>query len=217
MLKLRFLASALIFVSLLTSCSSDPYANAGKCENAGESKIIENKLAICTGIDLKPKWYFEGKYFEDALLLAKLEYMTFSIGDTFFNKLDTEDLSNSFFKIDGKAELSVNDLAKYSAGDSRWDALIEAQAKYEKARELEDYFFKERVRLIGEKAKGKASEAEFLAAARADSLQREVTYGLKESRDVKAEVLKATLVSQYNITDKEAMLILLARYVKQLN
>jgi hypothetical protein len=48
-------------------------------------------------------------------------------------------------------------------------------------------------------------------------LQREVTYGLKESRDVKAEVLKATLVSQYSITDKELMLILLARYVKQLN
>ena len=207
----------LIFAFLLCSCSSDPYANAGKCESPGESKVVDERVAVCTGVEGKRKWYFEGKYFDDALLLAKLEYTTFSIGNTFFDKLDAEDLSGAFFKIDGKAELSVSDLAKYSAGDSRWDALIEAQAKYEKAQELEDYFFNERLRLIGEKAKGKASEAEFLAAARADSLQRDVTYGLKETRDVKAEVLKATLTSQYSITDKEAMLILLARYVKQLN
>jgi hypothetical protein len=215
-MKLKILVISLS-LCLLAGCSSDPFDNAGKCETPGESKSIDERVAVCTGNEGKLKWYFEGKYFEDVLLLAKLEYLTFSVGDTFFKKLDAEDLSKSFFKINSTSELQVIDLANYASGDSRWDALIEAQAKYEKEKELEDYYFQERIRLIVEKSKGKATESEFLAAARASSLQQDVTYKFKESRDVKAQVLKATLISKYNITDKDALLIFLSRYVKQQN
>jgi hypothetical protein len=213
----KLLVSLIFLVPVTTSCSSDPYPNAGKCETPGESKSVDERVAVCTGIEGKSKWYFEGKYFEDALLLSKLEYMTFGVDGKFFDQLEAEDLSDSFFQIDGKAELSVNDLANYATGDARWDALIEAQAKYEKAEELADYYFTERLRLIKDRALGKANEAEFLAATRDDSMQREIAAELRESRNAKAEVLRATLMSQYKITDKDGMLIFLSRYVKQLN
>jgi hypothetical protein len=217
MLKLRFLASALIFVSLLTSCSSDPYANAGECETPGKSKVVDSKLVVCTGKDSRTKWYSEGKYFEDALLLSKIEYSTFSVGDDFFKKLKEEGLADAFFKIGEKAELSVIDLANYASGDARWDALIEAQAKYEKAKELEDFLFKEELRLLGDRFKGKASISDWAKARDEWIRQRDLVYDLSEERNIKSEVLKATLTSQYKLKDSDEMLILLSRFVNQLS
>lgn len=213
-LKNKLLMILMFLVPLTTSCSSDPYANAGECETPGESKVIEGQLAVCTGKDAKTKWYSEGKYFEDALLLSKLEYSTFSVGDDFFKKLKQEELFDAFLKIDGKAELSVTDLANYASGDARWDALIEAQAKYEKAKELEDILFKEELRLLGDRFKGRASISEWANAKDETIEQRDLVWELREERDVKTEVLKATLVSQYRLTDSDAMLIFLSRLVK---
>jgi len=202
---------------LLSGCSSDPYANSGECELAGQSTVLEGQLVFCTGKDSITKWYSEGKYFEDALLLSKIEYTTFSVGDDFLDKLKQEDLFEAFFKIDGKAELSVTDLANYAMGDARWDALIEAQAKYEKAMELEDFLFKEEVRLLSESFRGKASKSERTRARNEWIVQRDLAWELREERNIKSEVLKATLASQYSLMDSDALLIFLTRFVNQLS
>ena len=202
---------------LLSGCSSDPFANAGECDLPGESKVLEGQLVFCTGKDSKIKWYSEGKYFDDALLLSKIEYSDFAVDDNFFNKLKQEKLTDAFFKISGKAELTVADLANYAIGDARWDALIEAQAKYEKAEEIEKYLFQEELRLLGDRFKGKASRSEWAKSRDEWIQQRDLAWELKEDRDVKAEVLKAALISQYRLKDSDAMLIFLSRFVNQLS
>jgi hypothetical protein len=215
MLKLRFLASALIFVSLLTSCSSDPYANAGKCESPGESKVVDERVAVCTGVAGKSKWYFEGKYFDDAFLLAKIDYLSFSLTNELALKLKKENLYESFFEVYDAYKITADDLAAYANGDSRWDDLIELKVKLDRETETEKYLSGEATRLFLDwKYKGKGNSSEVYSARDASNRQFNLTNDLNQSFKDKLAPLRGAISTEYSLSDRELSYIFLSRLVK---
>ena len=215
MLKLRLLASALIFVSLLTSCSSDPYANAGKCESPGESKVVDERVAVCTGVEGKSKWYFEGKYFDDAVLLAKIDYLSFKLTNELASKLKNEEIYDSFFGIYEKYKLTADDLMTYASGDSRWDDLIELKVKLEREKETEEYLSAEATQLFLDwKYKGKGNSSEVYSARDASNRQENLTAALYVSFKDKLGPLRGVISTKYSLTDRELSYMFLSRLVK---
>jgi hypothetical protein len=215
MLKLRFLASALIFVSLLTSCSSDPYTNAGKCESPGESKVVDERVAVCTGVEGKSKWYFEGKYFDDSFLLAKIDYLSFSLTNELALKLKNENLYDSFFLIYDTYKITADDLAAYANGDSRWDDLIELKVKLDRETETEKYLSGEATRLFLDwKYKGKGNSSEVFSARDASNRQGNLTNDLYQSFKDKLAPLRGAISTEYSLSDRELSSIFLSRLVK---
>jgi hypothetical protein len=215
MSKLRFVSSALIFVSLLTSCSSDPYANAGKCESPGESKVVDERVAVCTGVEGKSKWYFEGKYFDDAFLLAKIDYLSFSLTNELALKLKKENLYESFFEIYDTYKITADDLAAYANGDSRWDDLIELKVKLDRETETEKYLSGEATRLFLDwKYKGKGNSSEVYSARDASNRQSNLTNDLYQSFKDKIAPLRGAISTEYSLSDRELSSIFLSRLVK---
>jgi hypothetical protein len=215
MVKFRFLASALIFVSLLTSCSSDPYANAGKCEYPGESKVVDERVAVCTGIEGKSKWYFEGNYFDDSFLLAKIDYLSFSLTNELALKLKNENLYDSFFGIYETYKLTADDLMTYASGDSRWDDLIELKVKLDRESETEKYLSSEATLLFADwKYKGKGNSSEVFSARDAANRQANLTNALYQSFKDKLGPLRGVISTKYSLSDRELSYIFLSRLVK---
>ncbi len=201
-------------VFALTSCSSDPYANAGKCDTPGESKAVDKRVAVCTGIEGKSKWYFEGQYFDETLLLAKLEYLDYALDDAFFKKLEDEKLIDSFFEIDKSQRLTTEDIAKFANGKSRWNKLIESQSIISKEQDKEEYLL-DYWNTVGEdKRSGKATQAQWDSARRDWLAQTRYNSELREDFKTTAEPLRATLSTRYSIYDKESMFIFFARYTQ---
>jgi len=214
MSKIKLLT--LLMASLLLSgCSSDPYANAGKCESPGESKVIDERVAICTGIEGKSKWYFEGKYFDDSFLLAKIDYLSFKLTNELASKLKSEDLYDSFFGIYEAYKLSADDLMTYANGDSRWDDLIELKVKLEREIETEEYLSGEATRLFLDwKYKGKGSSSEVFSAREASVRQGNLTNDLYQSFNDKLGPLRGVISTEYSLSDRELSSIFLSRLVK---
>ena len=123
--KIVLISSAL----LLSGCSSDPYANGGGCETPGVYKKIENKLAVCAGLDGKFKYYFEGPHFDAISLLGKTQYdvLSFDTEEPFHKVADERGLSDLTWRTNWN--ISNDEIAKFAQGDSRWDGLIEANSK----------------------------------------------------------------------------------------
>jgi hypothetical protein len=218
MLKLRFVAGVLIFVSLLTSCSSDPYANAGKCENPGESKFIDTRVAVCTGIESKSKWYLEGKYFDDTLLLAKTKYLSFVLDDALKAKLAAANLTfDDFIRVYEQSKIRIDELAKFANNDSRWDSLLEAKSNLDDAQIEQDYLFRERFTLSDSYRKGKASQSEAYKAQQEQIEHLNGPHALALSNfEAKVNVMSASLSSIYSITDRDLLLVFLTNYVKSI-
>ena len=213
-LKNKLLVSLIFLIPVTTSCSSDPYPNAGKCETPGESKSVDERVAVCTGIEGKSKWYFAGKYFDETLLLAKLEYLDYALDDAFFKKLEDEKLTDSFFEIDKSQSLTTEDIAKFANGESRWDKLIESQSIISKEQDKEEYLFDYWTTVGEDKRSGNATHAQWDSARRDWLAQTRYNSELREDFKTTAEPLRATLSTRYSIYDKEAMFIFFARYVK---
>jgi hypothetical protein len=217
MLKLRFVASAFILVSILTSCSSDPYENAGKCETPGDSKSIDERVAICTGIEGKSKWYFEGKYFDETLLLAKAKYWTTQLNEELDSKLaekDPEIISN-IIKLYDFAKISLENLSVFANNNSRWDGLLESKSQLDAAEEQSSYLFRERVIKADEFSKGKISQAEAYAAqVEHNEYMNGTLASAKKDYEAKLGVMASSLSSIYSINDDELLTGLLLNYVR---
>jgi len=113
----------------LTACSSDPFRNAGSCQEPGKYKKVDGELAICAGLDGKFKYYFEGTAFDDMDLLGRAEIgsLTFDSEEPFVAEAKVRGLSDLTWRT--SSEISNDDISRYANGDTRWDGLIEANAK----------------------------------------------------------------------------------------
>ena len=104
----------LILIASLASCSSDSYANAGGCDDSGVSKIIKNKVAVCTGLKGKFKWYYEGKFYSDMILLGKIQAEFTDLEDPINQEITKQGLWRAYMKFD--STLSIEEIIKFSVG-----------------------------------------------------------------------------------------------------
>jgi len=214
-MKKNYLTIFILVGILVSGCSSDPYANAGKCESPGESKVVDERVAVCTGVEGKSKWYFEGKYFDDSFLLAKIDYLSFKLTNELALKLKSEDLYDSFFGIYEAYQLSADDLMTYANGDSRWDDLIELKVKLEREIDTEKYLSGEATRLFLDwKYKGKGTSSEAFSARDASIRQGNLTNDLYQSFKDKLGPLRGVISTEYSLSDRELSSIFLSRLVK---
>jgi hypothetical protein len=214
-MKRNYFLVLILVGTLISGCSSDPYENAGKCETPGDSKSIDERVAICTGIEGKSKWYFEGKYFDDSFLLAKIDYLSFKLTNELTSKLEEEDLLDSFFGIYKTYKLTADDLVSYANGDGRWDDLIELKVKLERETETEEYLSSEATRLFLDwKYKGKGTSSEVFSAREASNRQQNLTSGLYQSFKDKLGPLRGVISTTYSLNDRDLSQIFLSRLVK---
>ena len=199
-------------IIFLSGCASDPYENAGKCEIAGESRIEKGQTQVCIGMDKKLKWYTNGKYFDDFLLLGKIVYgLDFDLAEPKIRSLGLLDYALQYEKLTLKSE----DIAKYANGDTRWDGIIEAIADVEQERQTQDYLLDERFRTSLEWRKGSLSQQK---AYEAQQEQIEHLNGpmdrAERNFDRKIAVLEADIVNKYGITDRKESVIFALRILK---
>jgi len=186
---------------LLSSCSSDPFRNAGECNKPGSYKKIDGELAICAGLDSKFKYYFEGKPFEDMYLLGKaeLDSLTFENEDPFLNEAKLRGLSDLTWRTDHN--ITNDELSAYASGDSRWDPLIEANTR--------------RLALESENKEAQNYRFSMLNDWRAGKVSREIAYQAQQDQmavfkklesaqtvfDEKLAVLRAEIKRLYGISN----------------
>ena len=186
---------------MLTSCSSDPYKNAGDCDTPGSYKKIDGQIAVCAGLDSKYKYYFEGKPFTDMYLLGKAEIssLNFDNEDPFLNEAKVRGLSDLTWRTD--SNINNDELSTFASGDSRWDPLIEANTK--------------RLNLEAENKEAQNYRFSMLNDWRAGKVSREVAYQAQQEQmavfkrleaaqsvfDEKLAVLRAELKRLYGVTN----------------
>ena len=185
---------------LLSGCSSDPYANGGGCKNPGVYQKIENRLAVCSGLNSKYKFYFEGPHFDAIYLLGKSEYdiLNFDSEEPFIKVADERGLSDLTWRT--KWNISNDEIANFAQGDSRWDGLI-ANSKV--------------IALESEFKFANTYRFEMLNDFRAGKVSRQIAYDAQQDalkiatkRDSAMEiysqklaVLRAEIKSLYGVTD----------------
>ena len=188
-------------IFLLSGCSSDPYANGGGCKNPGVYQKIENRLAVCSGLNGNYKFYFEGPHFDAIYLLGKSEYdiLNFDSEEPFHKLADERGLSDLTWRT--KWNISNDEIANFAQGDSRWDGLIEANSKV--------------IALESEFKFANTYRFEMLNDFRAGKVSRQIAYEaqqdvLKIAKKVdsameiysqKLAVLRAEIKSLYGVTD----------------
>jgi len=214
-----YVGTLFTLMSFLASCSSDPFENGGKCSNPGEVVSIGGRLAICLGENTNYKYYFSGKYFDDVLLASKIIFPTYGFDtekpfDAKYDKfeLGTEELIEVMGR-DDITDIKIGDLANFAQGDSRWDSLLEARAKFESAEKENDYLRNERFRLLFDFKAGKASREESYSAQVKhleyfDGAYKEIS----EEYDSKLEVVRASIFSKYSLADEEGLIVFLFLY-----
>jgi hypothetical protein len=200
---------SLLLILALASCSSDPFENAGACDSPGTYKKIDSKLAVCAGLEDNPKYYFEGDSFDAALLLGKagLRGLTFDTEEPFNKELKARGLDNSFWWKGLGLEITNDSISRYANGDTRWDALIEANTKRLSAAAENETARKFRMDMLVQYRAGKVSRA-VAYQAQQDSLVSVEKVNMADSLfDEKLSVLTAEIKRIYNISDSlEVML-----------
>lgn len=205
-------------IATLSACSSDPYENAGKCSRPGEVKAIDERLAICIGENNKYKYYFQGKYFEDALLASKIIFQLYGwdtenpYPEQYSNfGLNGDDVVNLMSSDLG--DITMSDLANFAGDDPRWDDLLESRAKFEAAEEENTYLRTERYRLIGDYQVGKATRIEAFEAQSKHQKYFEGPYSdAVDDYQSKLEVVRALITSKYALNDEDELMVFLTLY-----
>jgi hypothetical protein len=186
---------------LLTGCSSDPYANGGSCENAGVYQKIENRLAVCSGLDGKYKYYFEGPHFDAIYLLGKSEYdiLNFDSEEPFHKVAEERGLSDLTWRTDWK--ISNDEIASFAQGDSRWDGLIEANSKVIALESEFKFANTYRFEMLNDYRAGRVSQ-QIAYDAQQDALKIAAKRdSAMEIYSQKLAVLRAEIKSLYKISD----------------
>jgi hypothetical protein len=203
--------------TLITGCSSDPYANAGKCDTPGESRVMESRLEVCTGLESNSKWYFEGKYYDETLLLSKAKYWTNQLNDEINSELQKKDPEtfDSIIKIYNIAKISQENLSVFANNDARWDGLLESKSKLDAADEQSTYLFREKVIKSSDFSKGKISQSEAYAAqVEYDDYMNGTLALAKKDYEAKLGVMSSSLSSIYSINNNKLLTALLINYAK---
>jgi len=207
---------SLLAILLLTSCSSDPYANAGKCESPGESKVVDERVAVCTGIEGKSKWYFEGKYFDDTLLLAKVKYAKAPLTDSLKEIIFKENLTvEDYAEVFDIYKISIEELAKFAQNEPRWDGLLEANSRLTESDTKLGYLRSEMINQQFDWVQGKATQnqayiarQEYMSFLNGDYDKTSTNY------QAKLNAMASSLGSKYSITNESLLLVFITRYAK---
>jgi hypothetical protein len=131
----------LLLTFLMAGCGAnqaDRYKNLGKCDVAGDYKQSKGTYVVCAGEPGNYRWYSEGKYFDEALLLG--ETAVINGAHTTFDEQIARDVKlqkkiPNIVSVEIALERSYggSELASYTAGDARWDGLIAALSEYRTA------------------------------------------------------------------------------------
>jgi hypothetical protein len=219
-MKRNYFFVLILVGTLINGCSSDPYENAGKCEVPGESRVLQSRLEVCTGLESNSKWYFEGKYYDETLLLAKAKYWTNQLNDEIDSKLQEKDPEtfDNILKIYNLAKISLENLSVFANNDARWDGLLESKSKLDAAEEQSSYLFREKVLKSADFSKGKISQSEAYAAQVEHDDYMNGTLALaKKDYEAKLGVMASSLSSIYSINDNKLLTALLINNAKGAN
>ena len=153
--RIKVLTLLLISLVLLSGCSSDPFKNAGKCEEIAATKAIDGKLAICTGMKDSYKWYFEGDSYEAVKMIGFIESSKANAGldngdyEAFYNAVIAKNKTKASELFDYM--LSPTNLAaavqKVANGDERWDKLVATVSDYASKSTQESEAFGEQLKI----------------------------------------------------------------------
>jgi len=212
----KLFLAAIGVILALTSCSSDPFQNAGSCNAFGESKIVDEKTQVCIGLDNNLKWYLDGKYYNDFKLLGKITYhhrelAEYSDLETLASKLGLQ----GYLYLYDETTVTQDDIAKYAEGDTRWDGLIEAITNLDREQATQNYLMQERFRLIDASRAGKVSDQ---VAYEAQQTQINHMNGdldkAKSIYEQKISVLAADINLKYGIVNRTDAVLFVIRILK---
>jgi hypothetical protein len=207
--KFKFISIGLVTILLtlgLVACSSDPYENAGDCEDLGATRVIKGQVQVCIGIENNYKWYISGKYFDDYKLLSKVVYSSNGT-DLSWPEIEELGLFDYAFQYEKMKVLSA-DIAKYAEGDTRWDGLIEAIANMDREQSVQDYLLDERFSTNLQWRQGKLSQQKAYEAQQAQI--EHLNGALDKAQNIfqqKLAVLEADIGNKYGITDRKQAVI----------
>jgi hypothetical protein len=200
-MRARLVSIVFFLPIILSSCSSDPFSNAGSCDLPGSYQKFESGVAVCAGLDSKYKFYFEGTAFEDMYLLGRAEIgaLNFDTEDAYTNKAKSLGLTPLYGST--LPEITNDDLARFANGDVRWDGLIEANAKRLTLKAENDIAFEYRYSMLAEYRAGRVSRA---VAFEAQEAQMKTVAKLDAAQaifDEKLAVLRSEIKRIYGVQD----------------
>ncbi len=214
--RVQFLSS-LVAISLalsLSGCSSDAFKNAGECSELGKSRIENGQVQVCIGLENSLKWYLEGKYFEDFLLLGKLVYRSNKNWKIYEESVSGTELEKYYWQSE-KLAPSAEDVIAYSEGNPRWDQLIEAMLKLEDENAVQDELLNQRQKAEFEYSYKNGSRQAVIDAQQnqVDHLNGDYSTALIESGK-KRSVLEAELAYKYRVKDRTDAVIFALNLIK---
>ena len=165
----------------LVSCSS---TQSSACI-AGSTELENNVVSLCAEKNGKYQFISNGEDYSNLLLLMKLAaFNQESFHEYVFD--DTAERNNDLLNmaLETADSLTLDEIAMYVSGDSRWDELIEAFAKF------------------------KSAEADFRGADTVDvrKIYVEKKGELLEELRPKIDVLISDLMGKYGISTRQTLL-----------
>ena len=167
--------------SSLVACSS---TTSSACV-AGSTNLENNLISFCAEVDGKTQFISDGDDYENIILLMKLVAFNQEAFPEYVFE-ETPESNNDLLNmaLQTADSLTIDEISMYVSGDSRWDGLIEAFAKY------------------------KSAEADFRRADTVDvrKIYVEKKGELLEQLRPKIDVLISDLMGKYGISTRQPLL-----------
>ena len=167
--------------SSLVACSS---TTSSACV-AGSTNLENSLISFCAEVDGKTQFISDGDDYENIILLMKLVAFNQEAFPEYVFE-ETPESNNDLLNmaLQTADSLTIDEISMYVSGDSRWDGLIEAFAKY------------------------KSAEADFRRADTVDvrKIYVEKKGELLEQLRPKIDVLISDLMGKYGISTRQPLL-----------
>jgi hypothetical protein len=167
--------------SSLVACSS---TSSSAC-SSGSMNLESNVISFCAEVDGKTQFISEGEDYTNLILLMKLvAFNQEAFPEYVFDETPEKNNDLLNMALETADSLTIDEISMYVSGDSRWDGLIEAFAKY------------------------KSAEADF---RRADTVDVRKIYVEKKSELLeqlrpKVDVLISDLMGKYGVSTRQPLL-----------
>ena len=167
--------------SSLASCSS---TSSLACLS-GSTNLENDVISFCAEKDGKTQFISDGDDYTNLILLMKLvAFNQEAFPEYVFEETPENNNDLTFMALEATNSLTMDEISRYVSGDSRWDGLIEAFAKY------------------------KSAEADFRRAETVDvrKIYVEKKGELLEQLRPKIDVLISDLMGKYGISTRQPIL-----------